>query len=87
MCKKQVVAAVLEKVLGRKLLGLLSEDLQRWNMSHSRYRDHFGPGGPDVSGDLVTTAQDYEQFMMRFFSNRGWAEKGLKGPGDVGIEA
>ena len=30
-------------------------------MTHSRYPHHFGPGGPDVSADLVTTAVDYEQ--------------------------
>ena len=40
-----------------------TEDLQSWNMTHSRYPDHFGPGGPDVSADLVTTAVDYEQHL------------------------
>lgn len=61
----QVVAAVLEKVTGTDIYTLLSEDLKSWNMTHSRYPHHFGPGGPDVSADLVTTAVDYEQFMMQ----------------------
>ena len=38
---------------------LVFEDLKSWNMTHSRYPHHFGPGGPDVSADLVTTAVDY----------------------------
>ena len=63
----QVAAAVLEKALGIDLRTFLSQDLHDWNMTHSRYSDHFGPGGPDVSGDLVTTAEDYEQFMVRYF--------------------
>jgi len=66
----QVVAAVLEKVTGTDIYTLLSEDLRSWNMTHSRYPHHFGPGGPDVSADLVTTAVDYEQFMMRYFGGR-----------------
>ena len=66
----QVAAAVLEKALGRPLGTFLSEDLKSWNMTHSHYADHFGPGGPDVSGDLVTTAIDYEQFMVRYFGGR-----------------
>jgi len=63
----QVVAAVLEKVLGKGLASVLSEDLISWNMTHSKYVNHEGPGGPDVSADLVTTARDYEQFMFRYF--------------------
>lgn len=66
----QVAAAVLEKALGRPLGTFLSEDLRSWNMTHSHYADHFGPGGPDVSGDLVSTAMDYEQFMVRYFGGR-----------------
>lgn len=66
----QVAAAVLEKALGIKLQTFLSQDLRDWNMTHSRYSDHFGPGGPDVSGDLVTSAEDYEQFMVRYFGGR-----------------
>ncbi|CAE7446478.1 unnamed protein product [Symbiodinium pilosum] len=66
----QVVAAVLEKVTSTDIHTLLAEDLVSWNMTHSRYPDHFGPGGPDVSADLVTTAVDYEQFMMKYFGGQ-----------------
>ena len=72
----QVAAAVLEKALGIKLQTFLSQDLRDWNMTHSRYSDHFGPGGPDVSGDLVTSAEDYEQFMVRYFGGRLVSNKG-----------
>mmetsp|Transcript_46033 Transcript_46033/g.107546 ORF Transcript_46033/g.107546 Transcript_46033/m.107546 type:complete len:390 (+) Transcript_46033:56-1225(+) len=63
----QVVAAVLEMVTSTDIHTLLERDLQTWNMTHSRYANHEGPGGPDVSADLVTTASDYEQFMIRYF--------------------
>ena len=39
-------------------------------MTHSHYQDHEGPGGPDVSADLVTTAIDYEQCSGRSWHHR-----------------
>lgn len=66
----QVVAAVLEKVLGQGIGAILSQDLAAWNMTHSSYLNHEGPGGPDVAADMVTTGEDYEQFMIRYFTGR-----------------
>lgn len=63
----QIIGAVLENVTGLTIDVITRRHLDELGMKNSSY---LQPKNPDLSGSLVSTGNDYEQFMIQYFNNK-----------------
>lgn len=63
----QIMGAVLESVTGLSIDIIMGQHLKNLGMLNSSYLE---PKNPDLSGNVVSTSNDYERFIIQYFNDK-----------------